>query len=158
MSGHLESQSPPSSATQSISDKVSDKDNSRTHILDNPDAEATIKRAVRKMDLTIMPLMTLFYLLSFLDRANIGIVSLQLFTSKANNHPQVTQRLPALTKISASRTTNILLLLQLPMCKFTHLYAFDPADKPDAAPTFSRKFLRTWFSAKSAPAWPCPPS
>ncbi|KAF5329232.1 hypothetical protein D9619_009310 [Psilocybe cf. subviscida] len=72
MSGHLESQSPPSSATQSISDKVSDKDNSRTHILDNPDAEATIKRAVRKMDLTIMPLMTLFYLLSFLDRANIG--------------------------------------------------------------------------------------
>ncbi|KZP07792.1 MFS general substrate transporter [Athelia psychrophila] len=30
------------------------------------------RRAVRKLDLTVLPLVTLFYLLSFLDRANIG--------------------------------------------------------------------------------------
>ncbi|KXN92712.1 hypothetical protein AN958_06990 [Leucoagaricus sp. SymC.cos] len=30
------------------------------------------KRAVRKLDYTIVPVMTMFYLLSFLDRANIG--------------------------------------------------------------------------------------
>ena len=35
------------------------------HVLDTVD-EAEIRRAVRKMDLTILPIMTMFYLLSFL--------------------------------------------------------------------------------------------
>ncbi|KAF8963255.1 MFS general substrate transporter [Flammula alnicola] len=34
--------------------------------------DADIKAAVRKMDWTILPIMTMFYLLSFLDRSNIG--------------------------------------------------------------------------------------
>jgi hypothetical protein len=156
MSGHLESQSPPSSATQSISDKVSDKDNSRTHILDNPDAEATIKRAVRKMDLTIMPLMTLFYLLSFLDRANIGIYPLQFLTSIAEFRLQVMRRSLVSTHLSASQTTNILLPLQLPICEFTPLHAIGTGDEPNPALILSRKSLQTWFSARLALPSPCP--
>jgi len=35
------------------------------HVLDTVD-KAEIRRAVRKMDLTILPIMTMFYLLSFL--------------------------------------------------------------------------------------------
>ncbi|KAF8200246.1 major facilitator superfamily domain-containing protein [Pholiota molesta] len=34
--------------------------------------EEKIKEAVRKLDLTILPIMTMFYFLSFLDRSNIG--------------------------------------------------------------------------------------
>ncbi|KAH9474630.1 putative transporter [Psilocybe cubensis] len=33
---------------------------------------AAVKRAILKMDLTLLPILTMFYLLSFLDRANIG--------------------------------------------------------------------------------------
>ena len=35
------------------------------HVLDTVD-KAEIRRAIRKMDLTILPIMTMFYLLSFL--------------------------------------------------------------------------------------------
>lgn len=37
----------------------------KKHVLDIVD-EAEIRRAIRKMDLTILPIMTMFYLLSFL--------------------------------------------------------------------------------------------
>ncbi|KAF9479974.1 MFS general substrate transporter [Pholiota conissans] len=63
---------PDSLADQKI-EEVSDSANSvKTDILDSPNALAEVKRAVRRIDLAIVPIMTMFYLLSFLDRANIG--------------------------------------------------------------------------------------
>ncbi|KAF9477434.1 MFS general substrate transporter [Pholiota conissans] len=57
-------------AADSLSQRDLEKDSS--FILNTPEAEEEIKRAVRKLDLTVIPVMTLFYFLSFLDRANIG--------------------------------------------------------------------------------------
>ncbi|PPR06287.1 hypothetical protein CVT24_001093 [Panaeolus cyanescens] len=47
-------------------------DHGKTDTVDEPIDHALERRAVLKLDLTILPMMSLFYFLSFLDRANIG--------------------------------------------------------------------------------------
>uniref|UniRef100_A0A8H7XRX8 Major facilitator superfamily (MFS) profile domain-containing protein n=1 Tax=Psilocybe cubensis TaxID=181762 RepID=A0A8H7XRX8_PSICU len=55
-------------ANDSLSSRSSPE---KAEVLDHVD-ENEVKRAVLKMDLTILPIMTMLYLLSFLDRSNIG--------------------------------------------------------------------------------------
>ncbi|KAF9038139.1 MFS general substrate transporter [Panaeolus papilionaceus] len=50
----------------------SQSENNKPDPVDEPIDHALEKRAVLKLDLTILPVMSLFYFLSFLDRANIG--------------------------------------------------------------------------------------
>lgn len=57
------------SDTSSVQKEGLSEDLSRNHVvelLDGPDAWAAAERAVFKMDLTLIPLITMFYLLSFL--------------------------------------------------------------------------------------------
>lgn len=46
--------------------RENDSSMSRQNILEGVDAQEAVKRAVRKMDLVIMPIVTMFYFLSFL--------------------------------------------------------------------------------------------
>lgn len=50
-------------------EEISESANSiKSDILDSPNAQVEVKRAVRRIDLAVMPIMTMFYLLSFLVR------------------------------------------------------------------------------------------
>jgi hypothetical protein len=51
-------------AADSVSQNDIEKDS--TFALNTPEAQEEIRRAVRKMDLTVIPIMTIFYFLSFL--------------------------------------------------------------------------------------------
>ncbi|PPQ82706.1 hypothetical protein CVT25_009403 [Psilocybe cyanescens] len=55
-------------AAESLSSGKSEQEKAHLEPVDG----AAVRRAVLKMDLTLLPVMTLIYLLSFLDRSNIG--------------------------------------------------------------------------------------
>ncbi|KAK7682361.1 hypothetical protein QCA50_014566 [Cerrena zonata] len=70
------------------------------------------KQAVRKLDLTVLPLMTLFYLLSFLDRANIGnarVAGLQTGLHLTDHQYQVAVTVTFVPYIAAELPSNLLL-------------------------------------------------
>lgn len=48
------------------------KQNTEHHEHETPFSEKKTKRLLRKIDLAILPLVSVMYLLSFLDRSNIG--------------------------------------------------------------------------------------
>lgn len=81
------------------------------HILDTVD-KAEIRRAIRKMDLTILPIMTMFYLLSFLDRANIGnarVAGLQKGLKMTDHQYQICITVTYVPYILAELPSNLLL-------------------------------------------------
>ncbi|KDR77102.1 hypothetical protein GALMADRAFT_428725 [Galerina marginata CBS 339.88] len=81
------------------------------NILDTVD-DATVRRAVRKLDLTILPIMTMFYLLSFLDRANIGnarVAGLQKGLHMTDRQYQIAVTTTYVPYILAELPSNLLL-------------------------------------------------
>ncbi|KAJ3568327.1 hypothetical protein NP233_g5783 [Leucocoprinus birnbaumii] len=70
------------------------------------------KRAVRKLDYTIVPVMTMFYLLSFLDRANIGnarVAGLQKGLGLTDHQYQICVTVLYVPYIAAELPSNLLL-------------------------------------------------
>ncbi|KAF9447485.1 MFS general substrate transporter [Macrolepiota fuliginosa MF-IS2] len=73
---------------------------------------AAEERAVRKLDYTIVPIMTMFYLLSFLDRANIGnarVAGLQKGLGLTDHQYQVCVTVLYVPYIVAELPSNLLL-------------------------------------------------
>ncbi|KAF9451878.1 MFS general substrate transporter [Macrolepiota fuliginosa MF-IS2] len=73
---------------------------------------AAEKRAVRKLDYSIIPVMTMFYLLSFLDRANIGnarVAGLQKALGLTDHQYQVCITVSYVPYIAAELPSNLLL-------------------------------------------------
>ncbi|CAL1713318.1 unnamed protein product [Somion occarium] len=78
----------------------------------DPVDELAEKRAVRKLDCTVLPLMTMFYLLSFLDRANIGnarVAGLQADLHLTDHQYQVAVTVTFVPYIAAELPSNLLL-------------------------------------------------
>ncbi|CAL1707482.1 unnamed protein product [Somion occarium] len=70
------------------------------------------KRAVRMLDYTVLPLMTMFYLLSFLDRANIGnarVAGLQKGLGLTDHQYQIAVTVTFVPYIAAELPSNLLL-------------------------------------------------
>ncbi|CAL1707464.1 unnamed protein product [Somion occarium] len=70
------------------------------------------KRAVRMLDYTVLPLVTMFYLLSFLDRANIGnarVAGLQKGLHLTDHQYQVAVTVTFVPYIAAELPSNLLL-------------------------------------------------
>ncbi|TDL17656.1 MFS general substrate transporter [Rickenella mellea] len=75
----------------------------------DPDEE---RKAVRKLDYTILPIMTMFYLLSFLDRANIGnarVAGLQTELKLTDTQYQIAVTTTFVPYILAELPSNLLL-------------------------------------------------
>ncbi|KAK1223469.1 hypothetical protein PQX77_013658 [Marasmius sp. AFHP31] len=75
------------------------------------DAEAE-KRAVRRMDMAVLPIMTMYYLLSFLDRANIGnarVAGLQKALHMTDHQYQICVTVLYVPYICAELPANLLL-------------------------------------------------
>ncbi|KAK7056857.1 hypothetical protein VNI00_002574 [Paramarasmius palmivorus] len=75
----------------------------------NPAAE---RRAVRRMDFAILPIMTMYYLLSFLDRANIGnarVAGLQKALHMTDHQYQIAVTVLYVPYICAELPANLLL-------------------------------------------------
>ncbi|KAH9476723.1 putative transporter [Psilocybe cubensis] len=73
---------------------------------------AKIRSAVRKLDWTILPMMTMFYLLSFLDRANIGnarVAGLQKGLKMTDRQYQICVTVTYVPYIMAEVPANLLL-------------------------------------------------
>ncbi|KAF8159942.1 MFS general substrate transporter [Crassisporium funariophilum] len=70
------------------------------------------RQAVRKLDYTILPVMTMFYLLSFLDRANIGnarVAGLQKDLNLSDHQYQICVTVLFVPYIAAELPSNLLL-------------------------------------------------
>ncbi|KAJ8080518.1 hypothetical protein AAF712_003076 [Marasmius tenuissimus] len=75
------------------------------------DAEAE-RRAVRRMDMAVLPIMTMYYLLSFLDRANIGnarVAGLQKALHMTDHQYQICVTVLYVPYICAELPANLLL-------------------------------------------------
>ncbi|KAK7056659.1 hypothetical protein VNI00_002376 [Paramarasmius palmivorus] len=76
------------------------------------DDHAAQKRAVRRLDYAVLPVMTLYYLLSFLDRANIGnarVAGLQKALQMTDHQYQVAVTVLYVPYICAELPANLLL-------------------------------------------------
>uniref|UniRef100_A0A8H7Y4K6 Major facilitator superfamily (MFS) profile domain-containing protein n=2 Tax=Psilocybe cubensis TaxID=181762 RepID=A0A8H7Y4K6_PSICU len=70
------------------------------------------RRAVRKLDLTVLPIVTMFYLLSFLDRANIGnarVAGLQKSLHLTDKQYQIAVTVLYVPYIAAELPSNLIL-------------------------------------------------
>lgn len=97
----------PSSPTSSSLHK---SDLEKDHL--EPLDAAEVARAVRKMDLTILPIMTMFYLLSFLDRTNIGnarVAGLQKGLGLTDHQYQICVTVTYIPYILSELPSNLLL-------------------------------------------------
>ncbi|TFK43324.1 MFS general substrate transporter [Crucibulum laeve] len=89
----------------------SSENGTAAHVLPEDDSELQ-KKAVRKLDYTILPVMTMFYLLSFLDRANIGnarIAGLQKSLHLTDHQYQICVTVLYVPYIAAELPSNLLL-------------------------------------------------
>ncbi|KAH9474603.1 putative transporter C11D3.18C [Psilocybe cubensis] len=101
----------PERATSTTDSSSLHKSESEKYILDRVD-HATVRRAVLKMDLTLLPVMTIFYLLSFLDRANIGnarVAGLQKSLHMTDRQYQIAVTTTYVPYILAELPANLLL-------------------------------------------------
>ncbi|KAF9477431.1 MFS general substrate transporter [Pholiota conissans] len=76
------------------------------------DDEKKVKDAVRKLDITILPIMTMFYFLSFLDRANIGnarVAGLQKGLHLSDHQYQIAVTITFVPYILSELPANLLL-------------------------------------------------
>lgn len=74
--------------------------------------QAAVRRAVRKIDLAVVPVMTMYYFLSFLDRANIGnarIAGLQTDLGFSDHQYQIVVTVLFVPYIAAELPSNLLL-------------------------------------------------
>ncbi|KDR72761.1 hypothetical protein GALMADRAFT_126423 [Galerina marginata CBS 339.88] len=97
-----------SSTVESSSLHKSDVENDLIGSVD----QAKVKSAVRKLDLTILPVMTMFYFLSFLDRSNIGnarVAGLQKGLKMTDHQYQVAVTVTFVPYILAELPANLLL-------------------------------------------------
>jgi MFS family permease len=78
----------------------------------SPEQQQAVKRAVRKIDLAVVPVMTMYYFLSFLDRANIGnarVAGLQADLGFTDHQYQVVVTVLFVPYICAELPSNLLL-------------------------------------------------
>ncbi|KAJ4494769.1 MFS general substrate transporter [Lentinula edodes] len=97
---------------QSMCDHVEDMKLSNYDNMGEADLKKLEKQAVRRLDFAILPMMTMFYLLSFLDRANIGnarVAGLQKDLGMSDRQYQVCVTILYVPYICAELPSNLLL-------------------------------------------------